>query len=241
MDFGIARVRASDVRTKTGVLLGSPKYISPEQVRGQGADERSDIFSLGVVLYEMLSGAAPFSGDSVSSLMYQIATATPPAPSRANAAVPQMLDLVIAKALAKQPDERYQCAAELAADLRECGARLASRSPQRADDGTAAPAHAVRSPVEARGTRRLSSHFDSLQATRRMAAATGMQQALETHARTLRIEASAPSRAAPTRQNIDDRSRTGRASAPAWNREERLVLGASVTIAGIVAVFIALA
>ena len=126
MDFGIARMRSSDIRTRTGILLGSPKYMSPEQVLGRGADGRSDIFSLGVVLYEMLAGTPPFSGDTVSSLMYQIATATPPAPSRANADVPQMLDLVVAKALAKKPEERYQTAAELAAELRECGAGLAS-------------------------------------------------------------------------------------------------------------------
>ena len=124
MDFGIARMRSSDVRTKTGILLGSPKYMSPEQVLGQDVDGRSDIFSLGVVLHEMLTGATPFSGETVTGLMHQIATAPATPPSRANAEVPQMLDFIVAKALVKMATERYQSAAELAADLRECATHL---------------------------------------------------------------------------------------------------------------------
>jgi serine/threonine-protein kinase len=120
MDFGIARVRASDVKTQTGAILGSPRYISPEQVTGQPVDRRCDIFSLGVVLHELAAGEPPFSAPTVTQLLHQIATAAPRPPSATNPAVPAMLDLIVARALEKQPDARYQSAAELAADLRAC-------------------------------------------------------------------------------------------------------------------------
>jgi len=126
MDFGIARVRASDVKTQTGAILGSPRYMSPEQVTGQPADRRSDIFSLGVVLHELVAGEPPFTAPTVTQLMHQIATASPRPPSASNPAVPAMLDLIVARALQKQPAARYQSAAELAADLRSCLTDLAA-------------------------------------------------------------------------------------------------------------------
>ncbi|HSC96933.1 MAG TPA: serine/threonine-protein kinase [Burkholderiales bacterium] len=125
MDFGIARVRASDVKTQTGAILGSPRYMSPEQVSGQPADRRSDIFSLGVVLYELATGEPPFTAPTVTQLMHLIATATPRAPSATNPAIPPMLDLIVARALQKQPAQRYQRGADLAADLRACLAEIA--------------------------------------------------------------------------------------------------------------------
>jgi len=124
MDFGIARVRASDVRTQTGALLGSPRYMSPEQVTGRPADRRSDIFSLGVMLHELAAGEPPFIAPTVTQLMHQIATAEPRPPSATNPSVPAMLDLIVARALRKQPAARYQSAAEFAADLRSCLAEL---------------------------------------------------------------------------------------------------------------------
>ena len=128
MDFGIARVRASDVKTQTGVMLGSPKYMSPEQIMGQPTDHRSDVFSLGVVLYEMLAGAPPFAGGDITQLMYQVCNTRPPPPSRLNPRVPEVLDLIAARALEKDLEARYQDAAALAADLRKHAADLPRES-----------------------------------------------------------------------------------------------------------------
>ena len=148
MDFGIARVRASDVKTQTGAILGSPRYMSPEQVTGQSADRRSDIFSLGVVLHELAAGEPPFTAPTVTQLMHLIATATPPPPSAANPAVPAMLDLIVARALQKHPADRYQDAAELASDLRSCLKELGgAKGPQAATGAAAASPESSRATV----------------------------------------------------------------------------------------------
>src|SRR4029079_10044457 len=148
-DFGIARRRATSELTQTGMLLGSPKYMSPDQVIGKRADHRSDIFALGVILYEMVCGAAPFNGENVTALMYQTVNFVPPPPSNVNSSLPPMLDLIAAKMLAKPVEERYQDAQDVARDLRECERQLSSISaaqPARTMAGqTPAPqlAHAV--------------------------------------------------------------------------------------------------
>lgn len=116
-DFGIARMPTGS-RTQVGLVLGSPKYMAPEQVVGEEVDGRSDVFSLGVVLYEMLTGQAPFDGDNISTIMYRILNETPAPPSSLNARVSKSLDKVVLKALAKQPQDRYQDAKELGQRLR---------------------------------------------------------------------------------------------------------------------------
>jgi eukaryotic-like serine/threonine-protein kinase len=119
-DFGIARMPSSAVQTQTGMVLGSPKYMSPEQVMGKTIDQRSDIFSLGVMLYEMLTGQAPFNGDNVNAIMYQTLNAIPSPPSTLNPEVPEMINFIVAKALAKKADDRYQNAMDFSVDLRAC-------------------------------------------------------------------------------------------------------------------------
>jgi serine/threonine-protein kinase len=120
MDFGVARVQASEVRTRSGVMLGSPKYMSPEQVAGHAVDPRSDIFSLGAMVYEMVTGVSAFGGAELANLLYDILHTTPAPASRINPAVPPLLDLVLARAMQKNPAARYQDAREMARDLEAC-------------------------------------------------------------------------------------------------------------------------
>ena len=116
-DFGIAQMSSAS-RTMSGMVMGSPKYMSPEQVVGQGVDGRSDIFSLAVVLYEMLTGKAPFSGDNISAIMYQILNDEPIPPKALNQSIPDSINYIVLKALAKHPDKRYQNAKDMARDLK---------------------------------------------------------------------------------------------------------------------------
>ncbi|HKB83793.1 MAG TPA: serine/threonine-protein kinase [Burkholderiales bacterium] len=127
-DFGIARMRNNEVKTMTGMILGSPKYMSPEQVSGKRADTRSDIFSLGVVLYEMLTGTSPFVADNIHGVMYQTMNFNPPAPKTLNPDLPDVLNFIIAKALAKNLDDRYQDAKDLSSDLRQAQSVLSGES-----------------------------------------------------------------------------------------------------------------
>ena len=118
-DFGVALL-PSGSHTVSGMAFGSPKYMSPEQVSGKKADARSDIFSLGVVLYEMLSGRPPFSSHDLESILQQVVNNAPPLPSSFNPELPHCFDRLVAKAMAKDPDKRYQTASEMAVDLRKC-------------------------------------------------------------------------------------------------------------------------
>ncbi|MBI4062784.1 MAG: CHASE2 domain-containing protein [Elusimicrobia bacterium] len=118
-DYGIARITASS-KTSTGTVLGTPSYMSPEQIAGKKVDGRSDIFSLGVCLFEFLTGEKPWKGseDSIGTLLFQIANDPHPDPKAIRADIPDALTVVIAKALKKNPDERYLTAYDMAKDLK---------------------------------------------------------------------------------------------------------------------------
>ncbi len=246
-DFGIARMRSSNVQTQTGMMMGSPKYMSPEQVIGKRADHRSDIFSLGVILYEMLTGAAPFTGESVNAVMYQIVNFAPPSPSAINPAAPSALDAIVSKMLAKALEERFQSAAEIARGLRECehqvhGAPSATNTLPLAALAPAVVDAEVKSaflaqtversrraeeespspdPAPARG---LSRTFDSLEATQRLVALSDTAQANDPTASTLPL----------TMQT------TAMAMSGGWKRRDTAIVAAGAVAGLIVAALIVL-
>jgi tetratricopeptide (TPR) repeat protein len=128
-DFGIARITHEDALTMDGQVFGTPSYMSPEQITGKNIDARTDIFSLGILLYEMLTGRKPFTGDSVVTITYRILNDALPS---AGPGVPHPLEVVLCRATAKEPEDRYASAGELrAALLAAAGARggAASGSP----------------------------------------------------------------------------------------------------------------
>jgi serine/threonine-protein kinase len=215
-DFGIARMASSNVKTQTGMVLGSPKYMSPEQVMGQTLDLRSDIFSLGVMLYELLTGKTPFNGENISAIMYQTVNTVPPLPSTINPAVPQMLDLIVAKAMAKKLENRYQNAKELANDLRVCRRTLQRNMPDldlarslakldplaKAENRIAAMGGSLPEDASRPVAKGLSLAFDSSVATLRMAEMTSANGAANDFSKTVKVarrnpgEASLPSQSA---------------------------------------------
>jgi serine/threonine-protein kinase len=117
MDFGIARAATAETVTATATVLGTASYLSPEQAQGKRVDARSDIYSLGIVLYEMLVGRVPFGGDSAVAVAYKHVQEPPEPPSRINPDISPSLEAVVMRALAKNPDNRYQTADEFCADL----------------------------------------------------------------------------------------------------------------------------
>ncbi len=116
MDFGIARVDSSSL-TRTGIAMGTPNYIAPELLQGRPVDRRCDIFSVGVVIYELLTGRRPFKGENLTSLIYSIINDNPPSPSKINDNLPLIFDHIVDKALKKNPTDRYQKASDLKAVL----------------------------------------------------------------------------------------------------------------------------
>ena len=144
MDFGIARMRFADHKTSTGMVLGTPRYMSPEQISGQPVDQRSDIFSLGTVLYEMLTQTSLFAGQDVSQIAHQVANAEPAPPSHVHPGLPQILDFIVARALKKDPAVRYQDAYEMAADLRDALAELRARTGAARPAGDAERTHTLK-------------------------------------------------------------------------------------------------
>ncbi len=133
-DFGIARAGTSQM-TETGSIVGTAQYLSPEQARGGEVDPRSDLYSLGVVLYELLTGKTPFDGETPVEIAMKHLSTAPKPPSKLRPDVPPELDMVVLRALAKSPDDRYQSADEMEADL-ERVARGASVSAATVDTAT---------------------------------------------------------------------------------------------------------
>jgi serine/threonine protein kinase len=133
-DFGIAKFAAGACSmTRAGTLLGTPNYMSPEHLGGAELDGRSDLFSVGVMLYELLTGTRPFTGDNIPTILNQILHHHPPPPTKLNPTLPVGLDPLASKALAKDPETRFQAAAELADALREAfatGSRLRPSDPR---------------------------------------------------------------------------------------------------------------
>lgn len=131
VDFGIARISSSTL-TQTGTSLGTPNYMSPEQVAGRKVDHRADIFALGAILYELLTFEKPFSGDSFTTIIYKIMNEDPPPLRTFNARMPEDLDIIIRKALAKKAEDRYQSCRNLINDLsnyQTLGTTLKAESP----------------------------------------------------------------------------------------------------------------
>src|SRR6476619_6331272 len=151
-DFGIARAGASQM-TEEGAIIGTAQYLSPEQARGAPVDQTSDLYSTGIVLFELLTGEVPFTGDSPVEIAMKHLGETPPVPSDLRSDVPGDLDLVVLRALAKEPADRYQSAAAFDADLETVarGGRVAAETAEAATmvlagDATAATQIARRAP-----------------------------------------------------------------------------------------------
>jgi eukaryotic-like serine/threonine-protein kinase len=179
MDFGLARMRLADHKTSTGIVLGTPRYMSPEQISGQPVDHRSDIFSLGIVLWEMLTGRRLFSGTEMAQVSHSITYDEHEPPTRVNPDLPAMLDFVVARALKKDAAVRYQDADEMAADLHACLAELRAREEKPVEGestktlklGEAEPTVGAPAAATIAVDTRLpfSRHFDSSAALRRLA------------------------------------------------------------------------
>jgi CHASE2 domain-containing sensor protein/predicted Ser/Thr protein kinase len=112
MDFGIARIDTTSL-TRTGIAMGTPNYIAPELLQGRKVDRRCDIFSMGVVMYELLTGRRPFKGENLTALIYSIINDEPPCPSSINENLPPIFDHIVGRALQKNPMERYQKASDI--------------------------------------------------------------------------------------------------------------------------------
>ena len=144
-DFGIARVEKSEL-TQAGTVMGTPSYMSPEQFMGQTVDGRSDIFSCGVILYQFLTGEKPFTGNT-TTIMYKVLREDPLAPSMLNVALPAAFDGVVRKAMAKNPDDRYQTAQEFSDAIK---AAVASKSADATIVNTAAAPSTAQRPPQAK-------------------------------------------------------------------------------------------
>src|SRR6202043_1383629 len=138
MDFGIARAvsDAQATMTQTAQVIGTAQYLSPEQARGERVDARSDLYSTGCLLYELLTGRPPFTGDSPVAIAYQHVRENPIPPSRLDPSLPPWADSIVLKAMAKSPNDRYQSAAEMQQDIQRAASGMqvaAAMPPTRAE------------------------------------------------------------------------------------------------------------
>jgi serine/threonine-protein kinase len=253
-DFGIARMRTANVQTQVGIVLGSPRYMSPEQVAGKRAESRSDIFSVGVILYEMVTGRPPFNGEDVTSVMFQILNFIPPPPSAVNAEVPEMIDFIVAKALAKAPTERYASAREMASDLRDCLRRLPTTAEMPATITTGKRAVTSFSSEAADvliqtapSTRRLDAEPETVQS---QPPALGLSKAFDSLDATMRLAIQTGATTDPTGL-AGTTGKTGATSpgmrgyrvtaASGWSKQDRIIFAAGVagaTVLGALIVFL---
>ncbi len=148
LDFGLSKIKGADRKlTGTGALLGTPHYMSPEQVRGDSkVDHRSDVYAAGVILYEMLTGKPAYDGPSVQSILVSISTEDPKPPRLLRPDIPESVQQVILRAIARDPGQRYQSLSEMAADLGMAGSRLGVQA-QMASVVSALPGMPVSTPL----------------------------------------------------------------------------------------------
>ena len=151
MDFGLAQLAEQSRLTKTATMLGTPAYMSPEQTRRLPTDRRADVWSLGVVIYEMVTGCLPFEGERQEAVLYAIGNEEPEPPTALRSRVPLELDRIVEKALAKSPDERYQHVEEMIVDLKSLSKKLA------AGKSTSLRTHPGAAPIDAGAQRAVSS------------------------------------------------------------------------------------
>lgn len=133
-DFGVVKFVDSQEGTQAGTMVGTPGYMSPEQILGTSVSPKSDIFAAGVVLYQLLTGQKPFTGDGIFAIQQKIVNEDPPPPSSIDPTLPPVFDQIISKALAKKPEQRYARASEFADDLRRFLLTDASQQPAAAQD-----------------------------------------------------------------------------------------------------------
>jgi len=259
-DFGIARMRSVERGQDNAPIVGSPRYMSPEQVLRKRAEQRSDLFSLGVVLYEMVTGTPPFAGADLNAILFQIVNLVPPAPSTINPNIPEMLDFILAKALAKIPDQRYETAREFAADLRECRKKMDAPAPlstldifkpsvPRLDPYAATPLLSGSYPEarhgddrphvpEAEQTLRLAKEFDSFSATARLAVHTGVADEFTDLVQTQQVSPNDTETVYGTLVRDQSSPRIIPGSSARWETRDRMIFGASIAAAVLLAALI---
>jgi hypothetical protein len=203
-DFGLAKNPSTNL-TQSGVLLGTPTYMSPEQIQGRDLDGRSDLFSLGVVLYELLTGVRPFDADSISTIIYRVLYEDPRPPAAQNPALPPDVNAIIEKALQKDPERRYPSGAAFIGGLRKAFATLPPDTLTRPFPGTTAPMRAAAiAAAQAAGTAsgaRAMAQAGMVDPTRRTRASSlppiGSQVARDARARSGAIRGRVPAPPAP--------------------------------------------